>query len=133
MFLPKSRSSSVFTFDSQYEVATTYINSRKNSGPKIREKEQKCNPSEQFFLGSLFFGLLYTKIQGTLQYAPQCYFPSNTGYVAEDSLTTNPTTLKKSSISVKNPYGQDFDELLFQANEIGSAIHIVINPKGVKR
>ena len=64
---------------------------------------------------------------------PNCYFPQNTGYIAEDPINNNPLTLKKSSTSPKNPFGQDFDELIFQTKQIGSGIHISITPKGITR
>jgi hypothetical protein len=66
--------------------------------------------------------------------APHCYFPQNTGYIAEVPVnSSNTITLKKSSNGAKNPYSQDFDELTFQHTELGSALYVSISPKGATR
>uniref|UniRef100_A0A914D8X3 Uncharacterized protein n=1 Tax=Acrobeloides nanus TaxID=290746 RepID=A0A914D8X3_9BILA len=55
-----------------------------------------------------------------------------TGYIAEVNInSSNSITLKKSASSPKNPFGQDFDELVFQSTEIGSGLFVSIAPKGV--
>jgi hypothetical protein len=64
---------------------------------------------------------------------PTCFFPPNTGYIAEDSIDSNVITLKKSPSSVSNLFGQDFQELVFNVDEIGSGLHITIVPKNQTR
>uniref|UniRef100_A0A914CR99 P-type domain-containing protein n=1 Tax=Acrobeloides nanus TaxID=290746 RepID=A0A914CR99_9BILA len=64
---------------------------------------------------------------------PTCFFPPNTGYIAEDSIDSNVVTLKKSPSSVSNLFGQDFQELVFHVDEIGSGLHITIVPKNQTR
>ena len=41
--------------------------------------------------------------------------------------------LQKSSSSVNNPYGTDFQELVFSYNQIGAGLHVTISPKGMTR
>ena len=67
---------------------------------------------------------------------PLCYFPENTGYVvAPGSFDSGDTTVKlvKSSQSVKNPFGSDFNDLTFQWSEIGAGVYIKIAPSQGKR
>jgi hypothetical protein len=62
---------------------------------------------------------------------PLCYYPSLTGYAIESG--TNPMTLKKSPVSINNPYEKDFDELTFTSQAIGAGLHITIAPKNMTR
>uniref|UniRef100_A0A914EGP7 P-type domain-containing protein n=1 Tax=Acrobeloides nanus TaxID=290746 RepID=A0A914EGP7_9BILA len=63
---------------------------------------------------------------------PNCYFPPNTGYIAT-KFYENSTILMKKQNSVKNPYGEDFNTLIFKANRIGAGLHISIYPPNVER
>ena len=62
---------------------------------------------------------------------PLCYFPPNTGYIVASG--GNPILLQKSLSSVNNPYGTDFQELVFSYNQIGAGLHVTISPKGMTR
>jgi hypothetical protein len=61
---------------------------------------------------------------------PLCYFPANTGYIVPGTFSSGDKSisLKKSSQSVGNPFGNDFSDLTFQWKEIGSGVYIKIAP-----
>jgi len=114
------------------------VNSRINCFPEIIN--ESVNKTACINRGCLFddqvdyVDFYWKKFQVNFQNTkiPQCYYPPNTGYTLESS-STNSLTLKKSPSSVKNPYGQDFDELLFSWEEIGAGIHLTIAPKNSTR
>uniref|UniRef100_A0A0N4ZXQ9 Maltase n=1 Tax=Parastrongyloides trichosuri TaxID=131310 RepID=A0A0N4ZXQ9_PARTI len=63
---------------------------------------------------------------------PLCYYPEGTGYQIA-SASGSIVTLKKSSSSIGNPFGTDFDQLQVESTTIGNVIKISIKPKGVDR
>lgn len=118
---------------------TIDVNSRINCYPEIINESvnktaclnRECIYDDQIDYVKIFYNSKKIKIfQKTT--IPQCYYPPNTGYIVESS-STNSLTLKKSPTSPKNPYGQDFEELIFAWEEIGAGIHLTISPKNTTR
>ncbi|KAE9546267.1 hypothetical protein FO519_010521, partial [Halicephalobus sp. NKZ332] len=59
----------------------------------------------------------------------------NTGYVASQSFQSGDKSIKlqKSSQSVNNPFGDDFQNLVFEWKEIGAGVYVKISPDNTQR
>ena len=66
---------------------------------------------------------------------PLCYFPDNTGYIASQTFQSGDKSIKlqKSSASVKNPFGDDFQNLVFEWKELGAGVYVKISPDNTQR
>uniref|UniRef100_A0A914EBC2 P-type domain-containing protein n=1 Tax=Acrobeloides nanus TaxID=290746 RepID=A0A914EBC2_9BILA len=93
---------------------------RVNCDPFPGGNQQRC----------LSRGCIYdTSLDPNATTVPLCYFPPNTGYIVASG--GNPILLQKSSSSVNNPYGTDFQELVFSYNQIGvHPFYLGLEPDG---
>jgi len=78
-------------------------------------------------------GCIYDEsLHGLNTSIPKCYYPPKVGYKL-DSASGNVLLLRKDENGFKNPYGEDFKELIFTYKEIGAGMHVAIYPSGPVR
>uniref|UniRef100_A0A914D0Z4 P-type domain-containing protein n=1 Tax=Acrobeloides nanus TaxID=290746 RepID=A0A914D0Z4_9BILA len=110
----------------------------KNSEPTVQFIDQKSRLDCHLELGltkekCLVRGCIYDEsLDGRNTTIPLCYFPSKIGYKVEDT-SGHVYLLKKDPYGFKNPYGDDFKELIFTYKEIGAGLHVMIYPSGPVR